>query len=56
MALIIPGMMVTGGDMVSLGNFINRLEWLFLGILSVDISRCRTSVRISSSLLNDPEL
>jgi len=39
MVLIIPSMMFAGGDMISLGSLVNRLQWLFLGILSFDVSR-----------------
>jgi O-antigen ligase len=39
MILIIPSMMFAGGDMISLGSLVNRLQWLFLGILSFDVSR-----------------
>jgi triacylglycerol esterase/lipase EstA (alpha/beta hydrolase family) len=38
MILLIPGMMFTGGDMISLGSLVNRLQWLFLGILAFDVS------------------
>ena len=38
MTLIIPGMMFAGGDMISLGSLVNRLQWLFLGIVALDAS------------------
>ena len=38
MILVIPSMMFAGGDMISLGSLVNRLQWLFLGILSFDVS------------------
>jgi len=38
MILVIPSMMFAGGDMISLGSLVNRLQWLFLGILSIDVS------------------
>lgn len=38
MILIVPSMMFAGGDMISLGSLVNRLQWLFLGILSFDVS------------------
>ena len=38
MTLLIPGMMFAGGDMISLGSLVNRLQWLFLGIVAFDAS------------------
>ena len=38
MILIVPSMMFAGGDMISLGSLVNRLQWLFLGILAFDVS------------------
>jgi hypothetical protein len=38
MSLVIPSMFFVGGDMISLGNLVNRLQWLFLGILASDLS------------------
>ena len=44
MSLMIPGMFFVGGDMISLGNLVNRLQWLFLGILAFDLSSQRSKL------------
>lgn len=44
MSLMIPGMFFVGGDMISLGNLVNRLQWLFLGILAFDLPSQRSKL------------
>jgi O-antigen ligase len=41
MALTVPSMMFAGGDMISLGSLVNRLEWFFLGVLAFEVARVR---------------
>jgi O-antigen ligase len=38
MMLVVPSMIFAGGDMISLGSLVNRLQWLFLGIIAFDVS------------------
>lgn len=41
MGLLLPSMMFAGGDMVSLGSLVNRLQWLFLGVLALEVLHAR---------------
>jgi O-antigen ligase len=41
MAVTVPSMMFAGGDMISLGSLVNRLEWFFLGVLAFEVARVR---------------
>jgi O-Antigen ligase len=44
--ILFPSMMFSGGDMVSLGSLVNRLQWLFLGVLAIQSTyRGHTSVQ-----------
>lgn len=47
MALTVPSMMFAGGDMISLGSLVNRLEWFFLGVLAFEVARVRMGGAIS---------
>ena len=44
MSLVVPSMLFAGGDMISLGSLVNRLQWLFLGILALDVANQRSLI------------
>jgi hypothetical protein len=44
MAITVPSMMFAGGDMISLGSLVNRLQWIFLGMLALEVAQARGGV------------
>lgn len=49
MTLVVPSMIFAGGDMISLGSLVNRLQWLFLGILALDVANQRSLINRAHS-------
>jgi O-antigen ligase len=49
MTLVVPSMIFAGGDMISLGSLVNRLQWLFLGILALDVANQRSLIKKTRS-------
>ena len=49
MTLVVPSMIFAGGDMISLGSLVNRLQWLFLGILALDVANQRSLIKKTHS-------